>query len=93
MIKDFFGYLALSLGLICRIPQIYKSYKTKSVKDLSMTMFFIHNASYVSYIIYGILIEDPIHVLSAAIGTIQNCIIICMFFRYRNVQQENGEIV
>lgn len=85
---EIIGLLAFFLSFIYRIPQIYKSYKTKSVKDISMWTIFIQNFSYVLYIVYGVLIEEIVHVVSSAVGFVQNCLIVWMYYRYLPVESQ-----
>jgi MtN3 and saliva related transmembrane protein len=52
------GYFGSFLTSITFIPQVYKSWKSKSVGDLSMTMIIIVITSTIVWLIYGYLIES-----------------------------------
>jgi MtN3 and saliva related transmembrane protein len=48
------GYFGSFLSAITFFPQVYKTWKTKSVGDLSMGMILIVFASTMVWIVYGI---------------------------------------
>jgi len=52
------GIMAGSLTTIAFFPQVIKTWKTKSTKDISIAMFMILCTGILSWIIYGILRED-----------------------------------
>ncbi|HEX9651545.1 MAG TPA: SemiSWEET family transporter [Cyclobacteriaceae bacterium] len=47
------GHFGALLSSITFIPQVYKAWKTKSVKDLSMTMILIVFSSTIVWLVYG----------------------------------------
>jgi len=51
------GFIASITSVISLIPQIVKSYKTKSVGDLSILMIVNFLISSISWALYGILID------------------------------------
>ena len=66
MIEDIIGYLGGIFILISIIPQIIKSYKTKSVKDISMLMLISILIGTAFWIVYGILTKGmPVIVLNS----------------------------
>jgi len=88
------GISALTLGLLYRVPQVYKIYKTKSAEDVSEKTLHIQNASYFLYIAYGVLLKDPIYISSSIIGILQNITILILKKIYRPIsQQENNNNV
>jgi MtN3 and saliva related transmembrane protein len=52
------GYFGTLLTSITFIPQVYKTWKSKSVGDLSMTMIVIVITSTIVWLIYGYLRTD-----------------------------------
>lgn len=72
------GFTAVSIGVIFRIPQMFKIYKLKSGSEISEKMLWIHNLSYIFYIIYSVLRKDIVYITSSGIGIIQNLIIFGM---------------
>ena len=71
MLQDIIGYLGGIFIMISFIPQVIKSYKTKSVKDLSLAMIvatFIGTAFWISY---GFLIKSmPIIMMNSIFGIV-----------------------
>jgi MtN3 and saliva related transmembrane protein len=55
---DFIYGIGASLYLISKLPQIFKNYKTKSTKDLSISMFLLICIADSSAIIAGMLIKS-----------------------------------
>lgn len=66
MLTEFFGMIALITTIIGLIPQIYKTYVTKSADDLSMIMLINCFVCSVAWTIYGILVEDTTVILANA---------------------------
>lgn len=58
MSVDTIGYIAGILIIISLIPQIIKSWKTKSTTDLSLTRYLIYVVGVVMWLIYGIVIKN-----------------------------------
>ena len=56
MISDLVGYLGGIFIMISFVPQVIKSYKTKSVADLSIWMIIATFVGTLFWIIYGFLI-------------------------------------
>lgn len=55
MIADLIGYIAGALIIVSFVPQIIKSYKTKSVKDLSLMMLALMISATLLWIVYGFM--------------------------------------
>ena len=52
---DWFGYAGTATGVSFMIPQVYRTYKTKSVEDISWGMLAIFFLNCVFWLTYGIL--------------------------------------
>jgi MtN3 and saliva related transmembrane protein len=52
------GLLAGALTTTAFIPQVLKTWKTKSAKDLSLGMYIIFCMGVLLWLIYGIVISD-----------------------------------
>jgi MtN3 and saliva related transmembrane protein len=65
MIEDVIGYLGGAFIMISFVPQVVKSHKTKSVKDLSVWMIAATLTGTSFWIAYGILIKSrPVMVMN-----------------------------
>ena len=55
---EIIGLLGGTLSCITFVPQIFKTWKSKSVKDISVSSFLIVVSSTIVWIFYGILINS-----------------------------------
>ena len=55
---EILGLNAGTLSCITFVPQIFKTWKSKSVKDISVSSFLIVVSSTIVWIFYGILINS-----------------------------------
>jgi MtN3 and saliva related transmembrane protein len=63
------GIIAGSLTTISFVPQVLKTWKSKSAKDLSLGMFMIFCAGVLLWLVYGLLIFD-IPIIAANFSTL-----------------------
>lgn len=68
ILKDLVGYSATIVGTSLMLPQVYKSLKTKSTKDLSWGMLFLYVLGCTLWLIYGTLISATPLILANAIA-------------------------
>ena len=75
IITEIVGYIAAVFGTALMLPQVYKSYKTKRVNDISIVMLIVYIINCSLWEIYGILIHSkPVivcNVLALIIGILQ----------------------
>ncbi|MCX6814578.1 MAG: SemiSWEET transporter [Candidatus Aenigmarchaeota archaeon] len=83
MIPDLIGFAAGFLIAISMIPQVIKSYKTKSVEDISFLMLFIIMLGTALWVIYGILITSFPIIVMDGFGFFVNFVLIYMKIKYR----------
>tara|TARA_Y100001958_G_C20632058_1_gene168575 strand:- start:81 stop:341 length:261 start_codon:yes stop_codon:yes gene_type:complete len=57
-ITSYIGFFAAFCTTFAFLPQAIKVYKTKSTKDISLYMFLIFTLGVLSWLIYGIIIND-----------------------------------
>ena len=55
---DLFGFLAALLTTIAFLPQLYKTWKTKSADDVSLVMLILFLIGLLCWIIYGLKINS-----------------------------------
>ena len=80
---EFLLYLTGALFTSCYIPQIAKSFRTKSVEDLSLPMWVICVAGYTCGLIYFLVNWRLSMICNYAPGLIANLIMVCLYFKYR----------
>ena len=87
MIEDLIGYLGGIFIMISFIPQVIKSYKTKSVGDLSTLMILATLIGTVFWIAYGFLINGtPVIVMNTLFG------VIVIYQLYLKIKHENKQL-
>lgn len=77
------GFTAGILIAVSLIPQLIKSYKTRSVRDISLLMLIIIMLGTALWVIYGILIKSTPIILMDGFGFIVNLALIFMKIRYK----------
>jgi MtN3 and saliva related transmembrane protein len=68
---DILGYTAGAITSLTFLPQVIKTWKDKSAKDISMNMFLIAAINEVMWIVYGVLLNNWVIIAT-------NCIVLAM---------------
>jgi MtN3 and saliva related transmembrane protein len=76
------GVTATILTRYSSIPQIVKGFKTKKMDDVSFWLIFYLTVGLFLYVVYGIIIDDPIIIWGNAIGVVSNLILIILKIKY-----------
>ena len=77
---DLVGYFGSFLTSVTFIPQVYKTWKTRSAGDLSLTMMFIVLLSCIVWLIYAVaLMLWPVIIANAIIGVLSMMLIYFKF--------------
>jgi len=86
ILKDFFGMVMASCFIICYIPQIYKTFKTQSVQDLSLLYIIISMIGYISGIMYLVLSQSFILflVLNYSLGLIMTIFLMVAYYKFKS---------
>jgi MtN3 and saliva related transmembrane protein len=66
---EIIGLIAATLTTACFIPQVYKVYKEKSTKDISLVMYIVFMIGLALWLWYGIE-KDSISMILANSGTL-----------------------
>lgn len=91
MTRSVFGWIASGITVIYKLPQIIKLYKTKKSDDLSISSFIIQFIGYIFYILHGISIADYPVIFMGSGASLENLIIIIMYYCYKTNIVENTE--
>lgn len=83
--KTVFGWIASSITIIYKLPQIYRLYNTKSSKDLSILSIIIQTLGYIFYAIHGWIIQDLPVLVMGTVTFVENVIMGIMYFWYKNI--------
>lgn len=77
------GLVAGTLTTIAFLPQLMKTWKTKSAKDVSIEMLIVFSIGVFLWLIYGIYLQALPIILANSLTLIFNLIILGLKIRYR----------
>jgi MtN3 and saliva related transmembrane protein len=83
MVLIIIGFIASFTSTISLVPQIYKTYKTKSVKDLSLIMLINFFLCSISWVVYGILTDTKSVLITNIIMTLFSLIMLVFKIKYQ----------
>ena len=83
MLIEIIGYSAGILTLINMLPQVIKSYRTKSVEDISFPMVLIFVISVFLWTIYGFMINNLPLIITDLGGFVIGVMQIFLMLKYR----------
>lgn len=79
---EFIGFFAGIMVAVSMIPQVIKSRKTKSTKDISIAWSFINFIGQILWIIYGLYINSISLMVMSLITLIMNVFMIIMKIKF-----------
>jgi MtN3 and saliva related transmembrane protein len=79
------GYAACAVTALTFLPQVVKTWKEKSAKNVSLMMFVIAFINEVMWIAYGALQHDNVIVITNVIMITMCSIMIGLKLKYKNV--------
>ena len=77
------GLFGASLTTISLLPQLIKTFKTRSTKDISTSMLAFLGAAFFVWLIYGVLIRDIPLIIANSFALAQDIIILSFKIIYR----------
>ena len=80
---DILGYAAGAITSLTFLPQVIKTWKLKSARDVSLLMFVIAAINEVMWIVYGALLNNWVIILTNAIVLAMSLTMIYLKFRYK----------
>jgi MtN3 and saliva related transmembrane protein len=80
------GASAATLTMFSFIPQIARSLRTKSVKDVSPVTLFQLSTGVFLWMVYGFFRQDPIIIFANAITLISLLVLIFLYFKFGRVK-------
>lgn len=86
-----FGWIASSISLIYKLPQIYLLFREKKHEGLSLLSMCVQAVSYLFYIVHGVYINDnPVFYMGIACLA-QSICLIAMYFVYKRTAQSDSD--
>lgn len=80
---DILGYAAGALTSFTFLPQVLKTWKEKSAKDVALNMFIIAFVNEIMWLVYGIMINNWIIIATNAVMLIMSGIMIVLKLKYK----------
>ena len=80
---EIIGLIAAVLTTSAFIPQVYKTWKTKSAGSISLTMYLAMFVGILLWLVYGIHLESLAMILANSITAILTLIIIGFKLKYK----------
>ncbi|NDJ20878.1 hypothetical protein GS682_04305 [Nostoc sp. B(2019)] len=77
------GLAAASLTTIAFLPQMFKTWQTKSAKDVSFIMLITFMSGLSLWLIYGIYLQSLPIILANSVTLVFNFIILWLKIKYR----------
>jgi len=86
MLWTIIGATAATLTMFSFVPQIFRSLRTRSVKDVSPVTLFQLSAGVCLWMIYGIARCDPIIIIANLITLITLAVLIFLYFKFGRIK-------
>lgn len=84
ILKEIIGLAATIIGTSLMLPQVYKSFKTKSVSDISWGMLVLYFFNCLLWLIYGLLIFSIPLMATNGIALCISILQIILKIKYKN---------
>ena len=81
---ELLGLIAAILTTAAFLPQVYKTWKTKSTDSLSLSMLLIFVSGVLSWLVYGFLIDSFPIILANFVTAISGILLLCFKIIYKN---------
>lgn len=81
-ITTIIGSVGGVLTTLSALPQAIKSWKEKSVKDISLYMYIILCVGILLWLIYGLLIHDYVVIIANGVSLMINVFILALKIKY-----------
>jgi len=81
---ELFGYAGTVTAVSFMIPQVWKTWRTKSVRDISWGMLAILFLNCIFWFIYGVLLDRAPLMLANGVAFVVICAQIALKVRYRS---------
>jgi len=80
---EILGLFAGGLTTTSLVPQVYKTWKTKSAESLSLTMFLLFFLGILLWFVYGIYVNSIAMIITNAITAALSITLIYFKFKYK----------
>ena len=80
---EILGFIAAFLTTLSFVPQVYKTYKTKEVADISLVMYLAMFIGVGLWLVYGIHMNSPSMIVANSATMLLVMIVIIFKIRYQ----------
>lgn len=80
---DILGLVAATLTTAAYVPQVYKTWKQKSTKDISLTMYLVLLTGVLLWLVYGFYIESLPIILANCVTVVLVFFVLIMKLNYK----------
>ena len=80
---EILGYIAGTMSSLVFLPQVIKTWKTKSATDISLVMFLFATTSVVLWLVYGIIIRNGSIIYTNSTVLFLSCIMLYFKLKYK----------
>ena len=80
---EIIGFIAAILTTSAYVPQVYKTWKTKSAGNISLTMYIAMFIGIILWLIYGIHLNSLAMIVANIVTAILTLIILVFKIRYK----------
>ena len=80
---DILGYIAATLTTIAFLPQVFKTWRSRSAKDVSLVMMITFSIGVFLWLVYGLAIQAMPIITANATTLILALLIVILKIRYR----------
>jgi MtN3 and saliva related transmembrane protein len=81
---DILGYAAGALTAFTFLPQVIKTWKSKSAKDISLNMFIIAFVNEIMWLVYGFMLDNWVIILTNAVMLLMSGFMIALKLKYNH---------
>jgi MtN3 and saliva related transmembrane protein len=79
---EILGYAAGAVTAFTFMPQVIKTWRDKSARDISLTMFLIAFINEIMWLVYGFMIDNFVIILTNAVMLLLSGIMIALKLKY-----------
>jgi MtN3 and saliva related transmembrane protein len=83
-VAELIGLLAGSCTTISLLPQLLRIWRTKSARDISLTMFTVFGIGILLWLVYGFIVRSPAVIVTNAASLLLAAAILVLSVRYRH---------
>jgi MtN3 and saliva related transmembrane protein len=81
---DILGYAAGALTAFTFLPQVIKTWQSKSAKDVSLNMFIIAFVNEIMWLVYGFMLDNWVIILTNAVMLLMSGFMIALKLKYNH---------